>query len=146
MTFVIALKTLHHVLKETHRRQAAVLLAAVLAVFTVHLLALVGFVTLNLAIVERHGSTLDLVVLDSVVWTAQMLGYAVNRPAVLQTNFNFVSFFAQKVLTFSMFCGIIGIVHSDDPFELFSEQLQFYHRIVTIDILFFKTDYCNFIL
>lgn len=27
-------------------------------------------------------------------------------------------FFAHQVLTFSVFCGIIGIVHSDDPFEL----------------------------
>ena len=61
---------------------------------------------------------------------------AVERPAVFQSNFNFVSFFAQKVLTFSMFRGIIGIVHSDDPFELVSQQLQFYHRIVTMDILF----------
>ena len=47
-----------------------------------------------------------------------MLGYAVNRPTVFQPNFNFVSFFAPKVLTFSMFCGIIGIVHSDDPFGI----------------------------
>ena len=52
----------------------------------------------------------------------------------------FVSFFAQKVLTFSVFCGIIGIVHSDDPFELLSQQLQFYHRIVTMDF-FLKTFY-----
>ena len=47
-----------------------------------------------------------------------MLGNAVDRPPILQTNFNFVSFFAQKVLTFSVFCGIIGIVHSDDPFGI----------------------------
>ncbi len=30
----------------------------------------------------------------------------------------FVPFFVQTVLTFSVFCGLIGIVHSDDPFGI----------------------------
>ena len=115
--FVFALEMLDDVLKKPYRSQAAVLLAAVPTVFQVHLLALVCLVTALLSVVERHHATLDLV-LDRIVRPSQMLGYAVNRPAIFQSNFNFVSFFAQKVLTFSMFCGIIGIVHSDDPFEL----------------------------
>ena len=54
-------------------------------------------------------------------------------------------FFAHQVLTFSVFCGIIGIVHSDDPFELmfgYSILLQ----IRYYGYLFLKTLYCNFIL
>ena len=105
---------LDDVLKKPYRSQAAVLLAAVPTVFQVHLLALVCLVTALLSVVERHHATLDLV-LDRIVRPPQMLGYAVGRPAIFQSNFNFVSFFAQKVLTFSMFCGIIGIVHSDLP-------------------------------
>ena len=49
------------------------------------------------------------------------------------------------MLTFSVFCGIIGIVHSDDPFELmfgYSILLQ----IRYYGYLFLKTLYCNFIL
>ena len=115
--FVITLEMLDDVLKKPYRSQATVLLAAVSAFSQIHLLALVGLVTVLFAIVERHGSTLDLV-LDRIVRPPQMLGYAVGRPAVFQSNFNFVSFFAQKVLTFSMFCGIIGTVHSDDPFGI----------------------------
>ena len=75
----------------------------------------------------------------------QMLGYAIYRPSVLQSNFYFVPFFAHQVLTFSVFCGIIGIVHSDDPFELmfgYSILLQ----IRYYGYLFLKTLYCNFIL
>ena len=74
-----------------------------------------------------------------------MLGYAIYRPSVLQSNFYFVPFFAHQVLTFSVFCGIIGIVHSDDPFELmfgYSILLQ----IRYYGYLFLKTLYCNFIL
>lgn len=126
---------LHDVLKKANGSQTTVLFTAVFAVFQINPLAFVCFVTLNLTVVERHGSTLDLV-LDGVVRSSQMLGNAVDRLSILATNFNFVSFFAQKMLIFSVFCGIIGIVHSDDPFELVSEQPQFYHRIVTMDFLF----------
>ena len=115
--FVVTLEMLNDVLKKPYRSQAAVLLAAVPTVFQVYLLALVGLVAVLFPIVERHHTARDLI-LDGVVRTSQMLGYAVNRPTIFQSNLDFVPFFAQKVLTFSVFCGIIGIVHSDDPFGI----------------------------
>ena len=132
---IVALETLYYVLEETNRSETAVLLAAVLTVFKIYLLALVCFVALHLPVIERYRAAFDLV-FDGVVWTLQMLGDTLDRPAVFQSYFNFVSFFTQKVLTFPVFCGIISDVHSDDPFKLMFEQLQFYHRIVTMDILF----------
>jgi hypothetical protein len=50
--FVITLEMLDDVLKKPYRSQAAVLLAAVPTVFQVHLLALVGLVTVLLTVVE----------------------------------------------------------------------------------------------
>ena len=143
--FVLALEMLDNVLKKPYRSQAAVLLAAVPTVFQVHLLALVGLVTVLLSVVERHHTALDLV-LDRIVRPSQMLGYAVNRPAIFQSNFNFVSFFTQKVLTFSMFCGIIGIVHSDDPFGIVVSATSILPQNRYYGYSFLKTNYCNFIL
>ena len=115
--FVVTLEMLNDVLKKPYRSQAAVLLAAVSAVLQIHLLPLVGLVTVLLPIVERHHTTHDLI-LDCIVRPSQMLGDSVDRPAVFQSNLDLGPFFAQKMLTFSVFCGIIGIVHSDDPFGI----------------------------
>ena len=112
---IVALETLYYVLEKTNRSETAVLLAAVLSVFKIYLLALVCFVSLHLPVIERYRAAFDLV-FDGVVWTLQMLGDTLDRPAVFQSYFNFVSFFTQKVLTFLVFCGIISDVHSDDPF------------------------------
>lgn len=106
-----------NILKKPYRCQTAVLLAAILAVFRTHLSALVGFIALHFSVIERYRSAPDLV-LNRVVRTSQMLGDAVDRPAVFQPNFYFVPLFAYKVLTFPVFCGIMGVVHSGDPFEL----------------------------
>ena len=88
MTIDVTLEMLDNILKESYRCQASVLLAAVSAVFQVHLLALDGLVTVLLPVVERHHTALDFI-LYGVVRTTQMLGYAVDRPPVLQSNFNF---------------------------------------------------------
>ena len=71
------------------KKITSLLLAAVLAVLAINLFALIGFVALDFSVIERDHTALDLV-LDGVVRTAQMLGYAVNRPTVFQPNFNFV--------------------------------------------------------
>ena len=47
-----------------------------------------------------------------------MLCDSVDCPPIFQTHFNLVPFFVQKVLTFSVFCGIICFVHSDDSFRI----------------------------
>ena len=39
---------------------------------------------------------------------------------------------AAKMLIFSVFRGVIDIVHSDDPFVLLPHQLPFYHGFVTM--------------
>jgi hypothetical protein len=75
-----------------------VLLASLVAVLLIHLLPLVGLVTLDSTVVKRYGSALDLV-FDDVVGTAQFLGDLVNRPAELEKYFYFVTFFAQKEYT-----------------------------------------------
>ena len=80
--------------QEASRSQTTVLLASLFAVLLIHFLALIGLVTLNMTVVKRHGSALDLV-FDGVVGTTQFLGDLVNRPAELEKNFNFVTFFAQ---------------------------------------------------
>lgn len=108
---------LHNVLKKADGSQTAILPATVLTAFQIHRFTFVCFITPYLAVVERHRSALDLV-LNCVVRSPQMLGYSVDRPSVLAANLNFVSFFAQKVLTFAMFCGMIGIVHSNFPFGI----------------------------
>ena len=88
MTIVVTLEMLDNILKESYRCQASVLLAAVSAVFYIHLFAFISLVAVLLPVVERHHAALDLI-LYGVVRTTQMLGYAVDRPPVLQSNFNF---------------------------------------------------------
>ena len=48
-------------------------------------------------------------------------------------------FFAQKVLTFSMFCGIIGIVHSDLPLWIVVSATSILPRICHYGFSFLKT-------
>ena len=91
--FVLVSEMLDNILKEAYRCQAAVLLAAILAAFRTHLPALVGFISLHFAVIERYRSAPDLIP-DRVVRTSQMSCDAVDRPAVLQPNFNFVPLFA----------------------------------------------------
>ena len=90
---------LHDVLKKANGSQTTVLLTAVFSVFQINPLAFVCFLTLNPTVVERRASSLDFV-LDGVVRSSQMLDNAVDRPSILATNFNFVSFFAQNLPIF----------------------------------------------
>ena len=64
-----------------------------------------------------------------------MLSDLIDRPPVLTAHLYLVTFFAAKMLTFSVFRGMIDIVHSDDPFVWLSQQLPFYHGFVTMDFL-----------
>lgn len=142
---IVALETLYYVLEETNRSETAVLLAAVLSVFQIYLISLVCLIALHLPIIKRYCAAFDLV-FDGVVWTPQMLGDTVDRPAVFQSYFNFVSFFTQKVLTFPVFCGIISDVHSDDPFRIVFSTTSILPQNRYYGYSFLKTDYCNFIL
>ena len=86
---LIALEMRYNVLKKPYRSQTAVLLAAALAVLMIHLFALVVLVAVLPSIVQRHNSSFDFI-LDGVIRSSQMFGNTVDRPSVLQSNFNFV--------------------------------------------------------
>lgn len=79
------------------------------------LFPLIRFVSLDLATIQLYRSA-GYFVLDGIVGASYMLRNSVYGPAVFQPYFNFMPLFRKKVLTFSVFCGIIGIVHSGDSF------------------------------
>ena len=74
---IVALETIHYVLKKAGRGKTPVSLSAASSVFQIHLFAFVRLVTLNLAVIKRHRPAPDLV-FDGIVGPFQLLGNAVD--------------------------------------------------------------------
>ena len=98
--------------------KASVFPAAFLTMFEINGISDICLVSPDLAIVQQNRAPHDFI-LYGIIWSSQFFGNSVYCLFVfVESHLNDMPFFACQVLTFSVFCGIIGFVHSDDSFRI----------------------------
>lgn len=106
------------ILKKRGGFKASVFPAAFLTMFEIDRISDICLVSPDLAIVQQNRATHDFI-LYGIIRSSQFFGNSVYCLFVfVPSHLNDMPFFACQVLTFSVFCGIIAFVHSDDSFRI----------------------------
>ena len=106
------------ILKKRGCFKASVFPAAFLTMFEINGISDICPVSPDIAILQQSRAT-HYFILYGIIRSSQFFDNPVYGLFVfVESHLNDMSFFACQVLTFSVFCGIIGFVHSDDSFRI----------------------------